>query len=922
MLRRELPFLDQLAPHDYPRVGGKASHLAQLLDAGVQVPPGFCIPNDYFQSFVSHHRLMDQLSDVLKAALRTTHTAPHTDSLHLEAGLTELRAQVLSAELPPAFHAVLEKAWQRLTRGRLGPGWKGVAVRSSGAREDSREASFAGQYDSVLNVRSFLELSRAVKKVWASFFSDRAVRYRLQRGQEPSTSSPGPAPVGKTSQELERYDLGVVVQILVEPEVSGVLFTLNPVSGSHQEMLIEAGYGLGEAFVSGQLSPDAFFLSRQGRPLQPDRLTVSGQRLSHKAERLVSTEAGDGSLTFVPVLEPLRDRPALTSEQLLRLGEAGLRIEALFHCPQDIEWALDTQGQLFILQARPITTTQGKNFQRQTSVLWTRRFFGERWTEPATPLGWSMLEPILDHFIRFDGVSKRFLHNTPPTRLVQCHPYFNVTIFRHLVWKFRGYAPPQFILEFFPREEQEEMLSAPYILPNMVLVADILQEVVRTRRWRRYHYNFLTNHRAWDEFVPGFLRAIEAMPDDSESAEEARALMGMGADWVREYVRIHLLSLLFANLYYQLLAGQLRRWLGEHDSQLLSELVAWPGENKTLETNRALASLTDVVRTLPAIRARLTQEGPLPSLSELQSLPGGEVLEANLQVFLKEYGHRASASWEIFSPRWADAPELVVQMVASLLKTSQTLRPESLESQRMQARSQAELLLWTRLGPLRLLKRMALRHVLASTRAYLVLRENQRFYFDKLLLKIKRAAEGLGEHWHKAGILEQPDDVVFLTLQELDDILSGSLKPARVQALVRERRQDLADARDYNPPAFLEGDDTLVPVTPEAGRTLSGLGISPGRVTGTVRVLHSWQEMDKLQQGDILVARATDPSWTFLFMTAGGLITELGSLLSHGAVVAREYKLPAVVNIPDATRILQDGQKVTLDGFRGVVYLQ
>lgn len=908
MPRREIPFLDQLTPDDYAQVGGKASHLSQLLDARVQVPPGFCVPHGHFRAFVTHHRLAERLGEVLKEA---------PGSPRFEAGLASLRQTLLDAPHLPTLETALEKAWIRLQKVlSVIPGSTGVAVRSSSSREDSREASFAGQYDTVLNVRSFDELSRALKRVWASFFSDRAVRYRLQHG--PSSRSDRAA----TPPAAPAFDLGVVVQGMIEPQVSGVLFTLNPVSGSHQEMLIEAGYGLGEAFVSGQLTPDAYFLSRQPRPLRPDKLGIAGQRIAHKDARLVSTPTGDGALTLEPVAETLADRPALTPEQLLTLGEAGLAIERLFASPQDIEWALDARGQLFILQARPITSHPGKSFERQDAVLWTRRFFGERWTEPATPLGWSLIEPILDHFIRFDGVSRRFLHNTPPTRLVQGHPYFNITIFRHLVWKFRGYAPPQFILEFFPREEQEAMHAAPFILPNIALVTDILIEVVRTRRWRRYHYNFLTNHRAWDEFLPGFLRAIEAMPDDSESAEDARALIALGSDWIREYVRIHLLSLLFANLYYQLLAGQLRRWVGEHDSQLLSELVAWPGENKTLETNRALAQLADVVRTLPAIRERLVQEGPAASLVALRSLPGGEVLEANLQVFLKQYGHRASASWELFSPRWIDDPERVLQMVASLLRNAQSVQPESVESQRMQARAQAELLLWTRLGPWHPLRRMALRHVLASTRAYLVLRENQRFYFDKLLLKIKRAAEDLGQHWHRSGLLESPQDVVLLTLDELDAVLSGKLLRPELQALVQVRRTELEAARLANPPAFMEGDDAVVPVTPEAGRTLSGLGISPGRITGTVRILNSWQEMDKLQQGDILVTRATDPSWTFLFMTAGGLITELGSLLSHGAVVAREYKLPAVVNIPDATRILQDGQQITLDGFRGLVYLQ
>lgn len=977
MPRPVLYFLDALPEAAYSEVGGKAAHLARLRLAGVQVPPGFALTADAFRAFLRHHRLELDLpaSPAPAAAPVSGSTSPPRLSAETEAALERIRARILTLPMLPELSASLEPACRRL----LGSSDSAVAVavRSSGLSEDSAHASFAGQYESVLNVRGMEGIFHAIRHVWASYFLPRAHRYRLQQKLQATQAEAGtesraefraesraesradsraesradsraatsadvraqtrPQPPGE--QVEPAFDLGVLVQVMVVPRASGVLFTLNPVTGARHEMLLEAGWGLGEAYVSGQLTPDAFYISRPRARFMPAGVAITSRRLAHKTERLVSLppEAAQGTadphaphdgllsplanLRLEPVPAEDQDRPALTDGQAEQLARLGLRIERLFGAPQDIEWALDGRGQLYILQARPITALVERAYARRQTVLWTRRFSGERWTEAATPLGWALIEPVLAHFIAFDEVSRKHLQGSPPVKLVEGHPYFNITIFRHLVWKVAGFAPPQFILEFFPREEQEEMLAAPSILPDLALVKDVLWDILKQRRWRRYHYNFLTNHHAWEEFLPGFLRAIEALPEQTHSAEEARALLTVGQEWVKAYVRIHLLSLLFANLYYQGLAGIVHRLGLEDSEQLLSDLVAWPGENKTVETNRALAALADVVRRAPALQQLFEQGGQPVSLDQLRSVPGADAFWVGLQVFLERYGHRAGASWEVFSPRWIDAPERVVQMVGSLLKSTAEGRPEQLETARMLARGQAEQRLFQQVGAFRPLKRLLLRHVLASTRAYMVLRENQRFYFDLLLLKIKRTAEGLGRHLVAAGLLRDAGDVVFLTLEELDEVLAGRRTATSIHALVEQRRLAQQHAQLANPPAFLEGDAERVSPLPAGGKTLSGLGISPGRITGTARILHHWEELDKLKPGEILVTRATDPGWTFLFMTAGGLITELGSLLSHGAVVAREYKLPAVVNVADATRLVKDGQQITLDGFRGLIYL-
>jgi pyruvate,water dikinase len=888
MSRHEIVQLAKVTSENQTWFGGKAAHLGTLARAGLAVPPGFCLSSEAFQRFVHHTGLLPRIRALIDAASR------EEDELE---SLSALRELLKAAPHVPAFASSVVAAYEAMT-----PRSPIVAVRSSARSEDSSDASYAGQYDSLLNIQGHEAVLHAIREGWAGYFSDRAFRYRHERGQDQFN-----------------FNMGLIVQQMIDPDVSGVLFTMNPLTGSRREILIEAGLGLGEAYVSDQLCPDTFYLTRPRGRLSRRRVQVQRSRIADKPQMLKSVPPGTGRLSLVDVPPERRDRPALEDQQAEALGELGLKIEHLFGAPQDIEWAIDARGQIFVLQARPVTTRTAPRYQRRPGVLWSQRFSGERWTEPATTLGWSIIQPILHHFIYFEDIADKYLQGTLPTRVINGYPYFNITLFRHLVWKVPGFDPPQFILEFFPQEEQEEITAAPYIVPNLELVGTILAQVWRERRWRRYHWNFLTNHRAWDQFLPGFVRAIDAMPEYAADETEARAAVRTGQQLIQEYVKIHLLSLLFANLYYQILSGLLRRWVGSDSDRLLSDLVAAPGENKTIETNRAVAGLAGIARSLPAVAGRLLSSGEPPGRLELQELPGGPVFLEALDELLLRYGHRSSASWEVFNPRWADDPGLVLQFVRSGLQAGHR-DLEQAELERIRARQQAEGRIREQLGLRHPVRRLVFGHVLKSTQRYMMLRENQRFYFDKLLLKIKRALESLGRQWTQDGRLADPAELTLLTLAEVDDILAGRLSGARLRALIDTRQRMYARDQEASHPVFLEGDQELSQAQ-VAGRTLSGLGVSPGRITGTVRVIHRLKEMSKLRKGDILVTRATDPGWTFLFTTAGGLITELGSLLSHGAVIARESNLPAVVNIADATSLLKDGQEITLDGSRGLVYL-
>ena len=882
--------LESLTDADLARFGGKAIHLAKLVRSGFPVPHAFCIASGAFARFVEHNELLPRLQSLL---------ARLDDDPDLSM-LAEVRSLIRGADHVPEFTTEVARAYARMsTRGTPAL----VSVRSSARSEDSSQASFAGQHDTVLNVQGLDTLYDAIKAGWASLYSDRAVLFRRHRGLP-----------------IVTFEMGLIVQQMVEPTVSGVLFTVNPMTGATHEMLLEAGWGLGEAFVSGRLSPDTFFLSRPFHPRLPARVAVRRQRIADKSRMLVSRRTGTGKLELVPVPPEKRLQPAVTRAQAAEIGRIGLRLERLFHAPQDVEWAIDHQGVLHLLQARPITALITRRHQRRPGILWTQRFSGERWTEPVTHLSWSIIQPVLHHFIHFEQATRNVLQGSEPTRVVNGYPYFNITIFRHLLWKLPAFAPPQFILELFPKDEQDEILAAPFILPDVRLVGSILLQVARERRWRRYRWNFLTNHADWERFLPRFLEAIESLPEAPATPEEARAAVAVGQDWIREYVKIHLLSLLFANLYFQLLVSLLQRWVGEGRDEVAAELVAEPETNKTVETNAALWRLAGAARQEAAVREWLLADGEKTEQGLRQVAAGTSFLSV-WDRFLAEYGHRSNASWEIFSPRWRDRPEIVLQILAGYLKCDPPAGGRADQPRRRRARSRAEARVLDQLQFGHTHQRMTFLHVLRSTRKYMALRENQRFYFDKLLLRIKQNLEALGQMWETDGLLEDAGDITLLTLGDVDEVLAGRLQGERLKEVIRARRQAYQRQLEQAHPVFLEGQEAETPIPENGGDTLVGLGISPGRVRGPARIIRSLAEVDKLQKGDILVARATDPGWTPLFLTAAGLITELGSMLSHGAVVAREYGLPAIVNVASATTILRDGQMITVDGHRGVVYL-
>jgi pyruvate,water dikinase len=901
--------LDDPASVDPLVVGAKAARLAQLMARALPVPPGVVITTHALRGAIAAGglvRLCERAGEELRSGDRGRAVAA---GAAVAEGLRILPIpHAVERLFVDAYTALLRRPIRADTPDRRAPLF---VVRSSASDEDGGERSHAGQYESRLNLRGLPPIWDAVREVWASWYSARAIGYRLDAGGDGWGAFP---------------PMAVLVQRMVHPRASGMLFTVNPVNGSRREMALEAASGLGEALAQGRVHPDYFVISRgEGRPLR-----VSERGIARKERRLETTAPGSGQVVFrdVPIHE--QRRPALTDEEALEIARLGLAAEDLLGGPADIEWTIDREGFIFLVQARPITAVQpgafGASAQdafRGRPILWTQRFCGERWPDLATPMGWSLIQPILHHFVEWKDASKGWLDGTEPTQLYRGRPYFNITIFRHLVFRLPGRNPPEVILEMFPAEEQRAMRNAAPYLPDWRLVRAIFSEGGRESRGERYRYNVLTNHREWEEFRPRLDAEVSALPLDFNDPADGLRAIDRGSELIVEYLRIHLLSLLFAHLCYQILDVALRSWVGEGGEALRSALVADAGDNRTLQVNQALWELAEAAKRAPEVRRWLERDLP-GGVDHLSEVPGGADFERVLRRFLVDYGHRSAASWEVFATRWADDPGLVLRMVAGTLRAGAAADPAVHAQARRRDRIQAERLVrqrMTRTAARRLLpwRQVLFARLLDLTRRYMALRENQRFSYDRLLFQIKRIFERTGALLERDGRLAAGEAIVFLKLDELRELVAGRLEPAKAEEIAADRKALFEADRVRPHPDFLEEGNRHLSADRAHGNALEGLGISPGIVRGTVRVLKSPAEVGNLKPGDILVARSTDPGWTPLFLTAGGLILELGSYLSHGAVVAREYRLPAVVNVEGACRILEDGMDVTVDGDRGRV---
>ncbi len=870
--------LDRINREEITLVGGKALNLGILLSHGFNVPPGFVIATGAYEAFIEENSLTKWVSNIVET------TSPEEAS-------ELLRTRMLDSSLPKDVIDQIVQAYDVL-------GAAYVAVRSSATSEDLQDASFAGQMDTYLNIANIEDVVSRVRQCYASLWTSRAISYRA-----------------KNSVPHTGVSIAVVVQAMVEPISAGVLFTVDPVS-SEKNTVIESNYGFGESVVSGNAAPDRFIVKTNPSS------TIAVREIGTK--ELVARRGPDGGVVFMEPSMEVREKPSLTDEQIMALVEIGASVESVYAQPQDIEWAITADNQVYLLQSRPVTATKVSD-GAETS--WTRGYSDDYWNDNVTPLFFELLGDHITEYVNIElneilGYSKPGdTQMDQLLRLHKAHAYFNLAVLKRKV----EYEIPSFlrnndVLNYFPEGEGQYGKATMKKLPFRLSKRLMVEYRIRTRDPDGASTRTADAYDEWTQNTLGpfwadfdsRMRQLEGKPlsECLAFADEVNDLMIGHYRLVRYGIPVHNIGM---NLMSQYL---LKRFLGEEKAATTYPVLVSGLKHSTSKTNDRIFELAEYIRRSPGLRKQVLETDSDKILGSLSEQGEAEFLSL-FSGFLNDYGCRGFTR-EPYYPRWSEAPEYVFDILKSLVadEGSDLL---AVEEKNAAERNRVEGELKKSIGAQRYgaIKLKLLNAIIGTARRYIVFREEQRYNLDKWITMNRVLYLKIGELLTIQGRLEEPSDVFFLGKKEIKSL--NMENPEDLASLIEQRRVEFQRYENITPPKFMEGDREYNDPYPPSARSYKGIPASQGVLTGPVRVLNSITEIWRVKAGEILVVPRTDPGWTPVFSKIGGLITETGGVLSHGAVVSREYGVPAVTNISNACRIFQTGQIVTINGATGSV---
>jgi pyruvate,water dikinase len=843
-------------------VGGKGAHLGELSRIeGVRVPPGFCVATRAFQ------RIMAEAPSVEGRLDQLSRLKPE-DREAIRVLSDEIHQTIKAITIPNDLAAAMTRALARISEHAA------YAVRSSATAEDLPTASFAGQHDTYLNVVGPGAVLQHVSRCWASLFTERAVIYRLRNGVD-----------------HQKVQMAVVVQQMVFPQAAGILFTADPVTGNRKVAVIEASFGLGEALVNGLVNADVYKV-RDGE--------IVSRTLGTKQLAIHASAAGG---TREQMIEPARQQqPALTEREVVRLAQLGRQIEAHFGRPQDIEWCL-VDDDFQIVQSRPITTLFPiPDADDRDNHVYISVGHQQMMTDPMKPLGlsfWQMTTPrpmseaggrlfvdvtqalaspaSRDGLLGVVGKGDPLIRDALETVLdrgdfIPARP--NETP----AWTPPGGGASSAL-------ETDPAIPAALIARSQASIATLKHDI-------RQH-----SGSALLDFILADIQEFRRILHDPQSIQVIMA--GMEATWW--------------------LNDQLHAWLGEKNAaDTLTQSVP---HNVTSEMGLALLDVADVIRPHAAVVSFLQQVKDENFLDELPSLAGGRDARDAIQRWLDTYGMRGPGEIDITRPRWSERPTMLVPLILGNIRNFEPGAAERrFEQGRQEARKkEQELLERLRALPDGERKAAETKRMIDRVRTFAGYREYPKYGMVSRYFVYKQALLEEAERLVQAGVLGEKENIFYLRFEELDSVVRTNHVD---EQLIRERKNAFTSYQALTPPRVLTSDGEALSGTYRRenlpASALVGLPVSAGTIEGRARVILGLAEAN-LEAGDILVTAYTDPSWTPLFVAIAGLVTEVGGLMTHGAVIAREYGLPAVVGVQHATRLIRDGQRIRVHGTEGYV---
>ena len=874
-----------------PEIGGKGHNLLRL-QKSQSVPEWAALPTTGFFQCLAAHGLGDRIKLLL-------HGLNKQNVTETSQAISEL---ILAAELPENLMQELTSIFED----------RYVSVRSSAADEDSAEHSFAGIHESYLYVKGAESIADHIRKVWASGYQERALAYRKENGLV-----------------LHPVPMAVIIQHMVDAAASGVVFTADPTTGNPHKMTISALYGLGEGLVSAGLDADHIEYCKRSR-------TFSTTTAVKETRFVFNSDRGAG-LREEAVATSLQDKPALSDAQLNQLAKVSETVEQEYGRPQDIEFCFDSTGKLFLLQTRDITTAEEYGPAAGNRQVWDNSNIIESYSGITSPMTFSFIRHayavVYNCFSEVMGIPRKtIMENQGVYRnmlgLFQGQVYYNLPNWYRLVQQFPGYE--------YNKSFMETMMGVKKSADG-----DAQQEASAFRRYfvelpKLLNLTIRMLHRfmSLKKLVPAFNRHFAHYYDQWAAMDFIRmpphALMQVYHDMEKHLLRnwkTPIINDFYVMVFYGSLKGCCKKWCDDENGTLQNNLICGEGDIESTVPTRILMDLAADIKSNPALEKLFIEKSPEELLA---IIPAQEKHIADaVNRYLDQYGFRCMNELKLEEPSLHETPEFVYQMIANYVRMdSNLLDTQAMEQREKRIRTDAEAEVFSRLSDL---KASLFRFILKHARAGVKNRENMRFARTKIYGLLRQLLNAVGETFASEQLIHHPEDIYYLTIDEVWDYVKGTAVSTNLRGLIDLRKSEFNQYREsdrspddhfetygmaYNRNLF-RNPEQAAETRAEDG-SLRGIGCSPGTVEGTARVIHSPRD-DVSLNGEILVAARTDPGWVPLYPSVSGILIERGSILSHSAIVAREMGIPAIVGIPNLLVSIQDGDTLSMDASAGVV---
>ena len=847
-------------------VGGKGLNLGELTNIqGIQVPEGFCVTT------VGYEKAIEQ-NEELQTLLQQLTKLKMEERAQIGEMSKKIREVIMAVEIPSD---VVEAVTHYLSR--FG-NEHAYAVRSSATAEDLPYASFAGQQDTYLNIIGEEAILQHVRKCWASLFTERAVTYRMQNGFEHNQVS-----------------ICVVIQKMVFPEASGILFTADPITSNRKVLSIDASFGLGEALVSGLVSADNYKVKEDEiveKVIATKKLAIYGRK-----------EGGTERKKIAPNQQKLQ---TLSEQQILQLASIGRQIEAYFGCPQDIEWCL-AHNTFYIVQSRPITTLYPIPEENDGgNHVYISVGHQQMMTDAMKPLGLSFFLLTTNAPMRKAG-GRLFVDATQQLASPASRNYLINTL---------GKSDPLVrdalttiierdnFITLLPDDEKEKIVSKnkqlansqPEIENNPAIVTNLIQNSEASIKELKRNMQMKSGVDVLN-FILEDIQQLKKVLFNPQSIAVIMAGMNASA-WMNE---------------------KMEQWLGEKNAaDTLSQSVQ---NNITSEMGLALMDVADVIRSYPEVITYLQHVENENFLDEIVQFKGGEEARDAILTFLNKYGMRCSGEIDITKTRWSEKPTTIIPMILNNIRDFEYGASKRKFEEGLQEALKKEEELVNRLQHLPGGKQKVeeTKRMTRNIRNFIGYREYPKYGMINRYFIYKQALLKEAEQLVQSGVIHEVDDIYYLTFEELHEVVRTNKLDYE---LIQKQKNDYKLYEKLTPPRIMTSDGEII--TGKYKRenlpddAIVGLPVSSGVIEGRARVILNMEEAN-LEEGDILVTAFTDPGWTPLFVSIKGLVTEVGGLMTHGAVIAREYGLPAVVGVENAKNLIKDGQRIRVHGTEGYI---